>query len=100
MLRSKVALYEALNKCPAVSLQNRSATSLLWELLDLYFCRSTVVFIYLVIFILLCVNVHGGYLSEFILSQISSGCVRKKQKTKKKKSVNIAHCTKCDIVKF
>ena len=100
MLRSKVALYEALNKCPAVSLQNRSATSLLWELLDLYFCRSTVVFIYLVIFILLCVNVHGGYLSEFILSQISSGCVIKKTKKKKKKSVNIAHCTKCDIVKF
>ena len=26
-----------LNKCPAVSLQNRSATSLLWELLDLFF---------------------------------------------------------------
>ena len=57
------------------------------------FCRSTVVFIYLVIFILLCVNVHGGYLSEFILSQISSGCV-----IKKKNSLNIAHCTKCDIV--
>lgn len=57
------------------------------------FCRSTVVFIYLVIFILLCVNVHGEYLSEFILSQISSGCV-----IKKKNSLNIAHCTKCDIV--
>ena len=50
-------------------------------------------FIYLVIFILVCVNVHGGYLSEFILSQISSGCV-----IKKKNSLNIAHCTKCDIV--
>ena len=44
------------------------------------------------IFILLCVNVHGGYLSEFIFSQISSGYVIKK------KCVNIAYCTKCDIV--
>ena len=84
MLRSKVALYEALNKCPVCfvtkSFRHKS--------------RSTFVFIYLVIFILLCVNVHGGYLSEFFLSQISSGCVVKK----KKNSVNIVHCTKCDIV--
>ena len=92
MLRGKVALYEALNKCPAVSLQNRSATSLLGELLDLYFCRSTFVFIYLVIFILLCVNVHGGYLSEFILSQISSGCVIKKKKKEKEKE-----CKYCSL---
>ena len=38
VLRSKAALNEALNKCPVVLLQNRSATSLLGELLDLYFC--------------------------------------------------------------
>lgn len=39
---------------------------------------------------------HGGYLSEFVLSQISSGCYKKKNEN----GVNIVHCTKCDIVNF
>lgn len=51
-------------------------------------------------FILLCVNVHGGYMVDTCLNSFFHKFHLVVIKKRTKNGVNIAHCTKCDIVNF